>query len=765
MTVPTASLYPSALDDDTNLFLVRDSLRVRLLDDYKPGDTSILVEGEEGIMERFPPTGIITLTEQCSDIESRAVSLHYSSRTSGSFDGLEILPEFRGRDSFKPRKITNVTMNVVAMHHNHLKDSLIALQSFLGTKHSTDRSTITGRIRYLERLALRPKAWFSADSTVGLAQSPDRPLKVVFKNDSFRLGYGWIRQTWDFGDGPPVVLTSESEEEYLALSGSVGGATFDGTRVTKAYLNPGVYTVRLTMENEWGSSDVEFKDFITAKTESPEEANITINHRPTQSHTDGDITTGARPKIRSLANSFVDLEVRPGQDPDRLGYSYGGELLGSSSSSARPIDPIVEYTWSLGDDLPHPNSPNARASYSLGGLYDIVLRVDTSFGSYRITKYEESIDIVEARNLWLFNFSAQNSDGSGSVKGYEFGLASETFKSLGNQTLSINRSNGFLSPYASAPYHPSTHSRAKAEFDRNTAFVPTGSASSGNKGNSIIFWAKGGSAADSNDISCARYNAFADQYDSLPSVSGRPWNWVALNSPAKSYFLFGHSSSATPNQNSAFGFRTDYDLSSQSAATAVALGSSSFENGADDLLQHPSQFDTATGLATNGYFATYRSAWKDSSGYILRNSAVNEFFRLASFYRTNGSLASPFNTLTRLPDITGSIKVEGQLVSMSNGIFMFNNSGEICAWNDTSLTWEVGRAGSSALTFRSVQDTNASDFDDRANTMLVASDGSRMAYISYDYSSRAFVKFNGVDLTFSTTRYRPVGRQFQMGVY
>jgi hypothetical protein len=195
------------------------------------------------------------------------------------------------------------------------------------------------------------------------------------------------------------------------------------------------------------------------------------------------------------------------------------------------------------------------------------------------------------------------------------------------------------------------------------------------------------------------------------------------------------------------------------------LNSSYFENGAEELLYHASEFDTDTGIATNGGFATYRTAWKDSSGYILRNSSVNEFFRLSGFYRTNGSLASPFNTLTRLPNLAGSVKVEGQIVGMSNGVFMFNNSGEVCAWNDTSLTWEVGRAGSSSLTFRSVQDTNSSNFDDGANTLLVSSDGDRIAYLSYDYSDRAFVKFNGVDLTFSTTKYRPPGKQFKMGVY
>jgi len=757
MTVPIASLYPSAYDGDENLFLVRDSLRVRLLDDYRPGDTSILVEGDEGMMERFPPSGIITLTEQCSDIDFRAVSLHYSSKTSGSFEGLEILEEFRDLDSFKPRRTTNVTMNVVAMHHNHLKDSLIAMQSFLGTEYSSDRDSVTGRIKRLERLVFRPKAWFSASVRVGLA-----PLQVRFENQSFRLGFGKVKQTWDFGDGESVVIETESPEEYANFSETIDGVSVKGQALTKTYSVPGIYDVRLVVENESGSDEVEFKGMIVVKTESPEVASIEFRHRPTQSHTEGDSALGSPLKLRSVANSFVDIEVPDGEDPSRPGYSYSGEMLDSLGS---PIDPVVEYTWSLGDDLPHSNSQFARASYSMGGIYDLVLRVDTSFGSYRITKYESSIDIVESRNLWLFNFSSILPDSSGSVNAYEFGLMSETFKLLGRQSLFVDRSDGFLGGYDSDNYNSATFGRAKSEFFKNSEFAQSGSASSGNKGNSVLFWARGGSVVDSREVAAKRYNAFDDHYESLTGVSDRPWNWTALVSPERSYFLFGDPGDVSVNQNPSFSYRTDYDLASGSASSSVPLGPSQFENGADELLQHPSHFDPSTGLATNGYFATYRSAWKDSSGYILRNSSVNEFFRISSFYRTNGSLASPFNTLTKLPDIVGSVKVEGELVSMSNGVFFFNNSGEVCAWNDTSLTWEVGRAGSSALTFRSVQDTRASAFDDRANTLLASSDGDRMTYLSYDYSDRAFVKFNGIDLTFSTTRYRPPGRQFNMGVY
>lgn len=754
MTIPVSSLFPEAYDSDLNLFLVKDALRVRLLEDYNPGDAAIFVEGDPKVLAKFPPTGIITLTEQCSDIDFRALSFHYSSVDSTGFQGLELLPEFDGLDCVKPKRITNVTMNVVSMHHNSLKDSLKAVQGYLGPKRSTDRKTITGRISHLEKLAFRPKAWFSVNSQVGLAK-----LTVTFKNESFGLGPGSVTQTWDFGEGDLVEFTTANRAEYDSYQADFGGVVVNGTSIKKTYSTPGVYTVSLTVRNEYDEegSTVTFEGLVTVKAECPEVASIRINARATQSYTDGDPAEGTYPKIRSVANSFVDLELPSGENPRRPGYSYGGEFLAGEDS-------IKEYTWSLGDDLPHANSSFARASYSVGGIYDIVLRVDTNFGSYRITKYEGAVDIVESRNLWLFAFPAVNEDGGGSVKAFEFGLNGETFKLLGNQTLNVERSRSFLDSYGDSRYNSSTLSRARSEFDRNSEFVPYGTLSSGLRGNSMLFWARGGSGVDTQEIAAVRYNAFDDYYQTLPSLTGRPWNWVALNSPDKSYFLFGSGSSPFPDSNPSFAVRTDYDRSANSPSASTALVPSSFENGADELLQHPSNFDDS-GVATNGNFATYRSAWKDSVGYLLRNSAVNEFFRLSSFYKTKGSVSSPFSSITKLPDMTGSVKVEGELVSMSNGIFFFGNSGEVSAWNDTTLTWEVGRAGSAALTFRSVQDISKSGFDNTSQTLLAASDGDRVAYLSYDYSERAFIKFNGTDLTFSTVRQRPSGHQFKMGVY
>lgn len=754
--MPKTSDFPKTFDDDKNLFLVHDALRVRLLEDYSPGDTSIIVEGEESVMYKFPPNGLITLTEQCEDIDKRALSFYYNSKTSSSFDELEIIEEFKDLDVVKPRRTTNVTMNVIDRHHNHLKDGLISTQYFLGTRYDgEDDETITGRIKYVERLALSPRVWFSSDSTVGLA-----PLKVTFKNESFRLGDGKITMTWRFGEGPDLIREYDGSSDFMSSNEFVGGVSISGGSVTKTYLSPGTYTVRLTVENEHGDDSVEFVNMISARGDCPDPAAIQINHRASQNYYQGDVAQGIFPRIRSVANTFVEMEVPSGLNPSNPGYRHSGEKVDGNGS---PIDPIEEYTWSLGDDLPHSDSRIAKASYSLGGYYDINLRVDTIYGAYRITKYTNSIDIVESSNLWMFNHTSLNANGSGVVKAYEFGLQSETFKTLGSQTLQVSRDNSFLEHYGSQDYYSDTLERSKREFARNVEFVQAGTGSSGGGGNSLLMWAAGGTVVDGKKIHIRKYNAFDDHYESVPDISNRPWNWAALNSADKTYFLFGEDQSPL-GTNMAFPQRLDYDLATQTALTPTTLQFSSFENGADELLNHPSFFDES-GTATNGNFSVYRTAWKDSSGYIIRNSSVNEFFRLSDFYRTNGSLSSPFGTIAKLPSIVGSVKLEGQLVALSNGVFLFNNTGEICAWNDTSLTWEVGRANSSSISFRSLQDFSVSGFDDRSNTLLAVSDGDRAAYLSYDYSPKAFIKFDGTDLTFSVVRTRPSGSQFKMGIY
>ena len=163
-----ASNFPNTLDSNITLYQVADGLRVKLIEDYNAGDTIITVLGDETTMRLFNDTGIITLTDQCAEPEQRAISFSYTLRTLTTFEGLTLLPGFV--DNAKPKNLTSVTQNVMAQHHNNLKDAVIAIEKFAGKQGEVGTKPIQGtmeqRINYLRNVALQPKAWFTINKNI-----------------------------------------------------------------------------------------------------------------------------------------------------------------------------------------------------------------------------------------------------------------------------------------------------------------------------------------------------------------------------------------------------------------------------------------------------------------------------------------------------------------------------------------------------------------------------------------------------------------------
>jgi PKD repeat protein len=754
MTIPVKSNFPEEIDTDDNMFLVHDSLRVRLLRDYLPGDTKIFVYGDSAAISRFPPTGIITLTEQCSDAELRALSFYYSSKTDISFDGLELLPGFT--DNPKPKDITNVTQNVMASHHNNIKEAVLAIQKFAGRKGEVGVKPLEGtmeeRTNYLRKIVLVPKAWFAADKTIGLV-----PLTVEFRDLSFRLGTdgntGVISYIWDFGDntGPSVVLIS-------ATNGPINQSDvivqdLDGGTIQKIYTTPNNYDVKLTVRNDFGEDTVIFPQYINARVEAPQEA--VINYVPRSGQlleaglpTGGPYTTP--PKIRTPTTLLLDLEIPYGINPN-TGRTFSGEEVDGGGS---PIDPIVAYTWSLADDLVHGNSNTARASYSIGGVYDLILRVDTKYGSYRITTYENSIDVVEKYNLWLWLYNGTNQ-----VKATEFGLISESFKIRSTNLMTLNANQSFLEG------EPNEEQQIR-EFKRNVGFAPRGVAGSGTSGVGLLYWASGRNPADSyltEKILFSEFNGFSDTYTTQSPIA-RPWNWIGLVDTENIYFILGgEGPTPAPNTSPTNQQKQTVDLASLGVSSNT-FTNGNYKNGAGELKQNEVTYDGG-GVSLQGNMSVYRSTWKDSEGFFLRNQGVGDFFRIKTFYKTSGNTSDPFIDIRKLQDMAGPVKEEGQLVTLSKGVYFFNNSGSISAYNPTSSVWETGGPGINSAAFRLLQDNTQVGFDNLSQTLLAASDGDKVVYLSFDYSEKSFIKFNETDLTFSSITSRPVGDQWNMTIF
>lgn len=763
MAIPVSSQYPEEFDGDDNLFAAHDAIRFVLAEDYNPGDTTIYLEPDPQIALLMPETGLITLTEQCSDIDKRAISFHYTAFDADAYSisGLEILEGFE--DNIKPKRITNVTVNVMARHHNNLKNALIAIQEFCGVEGTIDSEpfgeTLEGRINFLRKIVLVPRAWFASDIRTGIV-----PLEVEFNNLSFRLGTdgntGDIKVTWDFGDQTTSIISLFS---LVSATSQVSDGDIDvivrdedSGKIKKIYHKPGIYTVKLTVENDFGSDVCIFENWINARVKAPEPAIIQyIEQSGIQDVTPGIPPNGpfdSVPRIRSPINSLIRMEVYSGENPATPGYSYGGEPLNEVDN---PVDPIVQYTWALGDDLQHPNSSVTTASFSVGGLYDMKLRVDTEFGSYRITTYEDSIDIIENQNLWMWIFNDDTT-----VRAYEYGLISETFKLTTTASLTVLRNDEFLDGVPN-------EEEQKREFRKNVGFANRGTTSSGRNGVNMLYWASGRGAADpvaSETIEVREYNGFSDTYFTRDSMT-RPWNWVNLNSNnSQSYFVFGATTGTilpnTSPTNENLLTLSLVDLSN----TSVGLIQDNYLNGAQELSENPAVYE-GDGSPTYGHYSVYRSVWKGNAGYFARNDGVGPFFRIRSFYRTEGTVGVPFQNVRKLQDILGPTRLEGEFADLSEGVYLFNNSGSISQFLPTESTWRTGGPGINSSLFRSIQDTSVLGFDDQKNTLKVASDKDKRAYISFDYSENTFVKFNEIDTTFVKLTARPEGEQFIVGVY
>lgn len=760
--IPSSSNFPQQFDSDDNLFLVHDGLRLTLADDYSPGDTSIVVQGDLVTLNRFPATGLITLTEQCSDVDKRAISFYYSSidSSTGVISGLEILPGFE--DCVKPKTITHVTQNVMDWHHNHVKDAIIAIQNFIGIKGTCDTNpfgpTLEGRINFLRKLVLVPKAWFTLNKRQGVV-----PLEVEFTDRSFRLGTdgtaGPVTITWDFGDHTSSTISYEMISATTQVpddSVDVIVRDTDKGTIKKTYHVPGIYTVKMRVQNDFGYDELILDDVVHARIKAPNEAVIHYSQNTNlQIVTPGAPANGpydTPPVIRSPINTLIHLGVPSGENPATSGYSYAGELLSENGS---PLDPVTDWTWALGDDITHENSPTTTASFSTGGIYDLKLRVDTSMGAYRITTYDNSIDIVENTNLWLWTFK----DDGVTARAYEYGLLSETFKLTPSNGLTVTRNESFLAG-------KNNEESQRREFRKNVGFSPKSSVtSSGRGGASILYWASGRNANDpisAEQIRVVEFQGFTDTYITRPSIS-RPWNWCHLPAGASSYFFGGETDNTFPNVSPVNTDLTQQNLVTMGVATST-IATENYLNGAQDLQQNAALYD-ANGTSIYGDFSVYRTTWKDNTGYIARNDAVGPFFRIKSFYRTLGTLSNQVTHIEKLTDIEGQSKVEGGMTNLSQGVYFFDNSGSVISFHPSTNLWYKGGPGVNSIAYRSLQDTSVEGFDSLSNTFQVASDGDKRAYISFDYSQGVFIKFTELDTTFTSLGSRPVGEQWIMAVY
>jgi len=739
--------FPSAYDTDTTLYTVKDSAYLVLAQDYNPGDTTITVELDTQKIQLFPQTGIITLTEQCSDPKYRALSFYYTSRTDTVFSGLTILDS--SLDHYKPSRMTTVVMNVMAQHHNNIKDAVIAIENFVGKKdlpgsYSTvNTGKLEERTNFLITKAFEPKAWFSVDKRIGLA-----PFTVTFNNLSVRLGDNIpnnnVEFFWDFGDNTCSVINYYQATDVVPSNvDCVIVEDLDGGTITKTYTQPGTYTVKLTAVNNYGSDTVTFTDLINAKYTAPDDAVVQYTPQQIQQVVNG--------TFKTPTNLAVILGIPAGINPS-TGRTYSGEEV---DGQGNPIDPVIKWTWLLSDDTNHGNDQNTTAFYTIGGIYDVVVRVDTESQAFRITTYNSYLNVIERQNLWLSTFLGSSNT---TIQSSEFGIISETFKAKQLTPYGLDRTTVFLNS-------ESNKDQLIREFKKNTTFASKANIVSGLSGTAIMHYATGRSSGVIADekIKAVEYNGFLETYSLFATIT-RPWNWVGFNFLNKVYFILGNLTTAQTPFNSLTNLNLQtHDLINNTVASTT-LSAGDFIGGASALLSNAADFD-GSGNPIYGNFSAYRYAWRNRKGYVIKNNGVGSFFQIKSFFSTNESPTNAVASFNKLPDILGPTKYEGNLVNLASGLFFFNNTGAISSFDTTTNVWKTGGPGLNSNTFLALQDTTKTDFDNDTNTLLATTDLDRKAYLSFDYTDDSFIKFNDLDLTFTKLPARPSGNQWNFGTF
>lgn len=196
--------------------------------------------------------------------------------------------------------------------HTYTVPGLYTVSLDVDNGYTTDNET---KVDYIEVLSAIPQFDFT-----GTPESGERPLEVVFQT-TYSGGLVASSWTWDFGDGTGSVLENP----------------------THTYKNPGLYTVELTVGNEYGTDTVTKVDYIEV-TSIPAVADFVAH-----------ATRGVAP----FTVRFRDLST--------------GD--------------ITSWSWDFGDGSPASIERHPTHTYREAGLYTVALTVNAGEDTETKTDY------------------------------------------------------------------------------------------------------------------------------------------------------------------------------------------------------------------------------------------------------------------------------------------------------------------------------------------------------------------------------------------
>ena len=240
------SVFHEAVDTRDTLYEVKNNAATTLKLTLPLNSTYIVVEDatsfpSKGLLRIGPANATVAAFEETPDLLNTsgvpgvpgvAEMVYYGERTATVFKSLQ--RGFCGTRQSQWSKGTAVSCAVFAEQHNALKDAMINIETFIGTKKNPSDTSLNGRLEAMESKFLAPSPLFRAYPRQGKS-----PLTVRFQNLS---NSNVVRYLWDFGDG----TTSVSEN------------------ATHVYNAEGTYTVTLNIITSSGGQGIVTKNnYIT----------------------------------------------------------------------------------------------------------------------------------------------------------------------------------------------------------------------------------------------------------------------------------------------------------------------------------------------------------------------------------------------------------------------------------------------------------------------------------------------------------------------
>lgn len=326
-------LFPDAYDDASTLYDPKDDMVTKLASEWVPGQTTMSLEDASG----FSASGgfaTIYIQYETIDIARRITTFSYAGKNGSDLTGVHALSN---TDIPRPQG-SIVVGNIMAEHRMALTDAVIACERMIGFRATEDTESIEYFTNTLVQSVKKPKPYFYVkEGTTGFVLD-----QFEFVDQTYRLQQ-WqnIEWLWDFGDG----------------------AKSHDRNPVHVYSIPGIYSVSLTVTNEYGSSTIVANNLIKIMGRIHEGGTIQCD------------------KSYAIAN---ETTVR----------------LTAAWNPSNPGNPAVSAIWTIEPDIDYPNSPGIYVVFNKGGVYRPKVDVRTLLGNKSVWSGRE-INVIERNSVWF----------------------------------------------------------------------------------------------------------------------------------------------------------------------------------------------------------------------------------------------------------------------------------------------------------------------------------------------------------------------------